>query len=239
MREFTGYVYFVGCKVNGFVKIGMTKDRDVSKRISAIQTGCPFPLKVMGKIECRGVRSEIVEKDLHNVFKIYRKEGEWFSFTGFLAAFVIDYFSDQEEVVASGVKRDHNQMSRSWRMHGLRSEPINKAVKAFRASDPESSVICGLEAMLAESMKYVAELEATIDAVQMSIDRQQRVIDSVPQKRRGTASDGYTIDLIARNFGEAAKVNAARVLSEEYDWKDFFECGNINMMTPEEFGGED
>jgi|SRR5690554_4493562 len=236
MKEFLGYVYFIGCKVNGYVKIGLTKDNDVSKRIASVQVGCPFPLELFGKIRCVGVKAEIVEKDLHNVFKVYRKNGEWFSFQGFLAAFIIDYFSDEKEVGAYGVDpRKGQTLVRSWKMGGLKNEPINKAIKAYKAKSPERSVISGLEAMLAESMKYVAELEATLEAYYKLSERQQNILDTLPSKRAGTASDGYTIGLIASNYGEKAKLDEARLLADEYDWEGFFENGELSMPTPDDF----
>lgn len=46
------------------------------KRLNAIQTGCPFKLKMV--VVVKGNRS--VEKALHKKYKKYKTNGEWFSY---------------------------------------------------------------------------------------------------------------------------------------------------------------
>jgi hypothetical protein len=67
-------VYFVRAGADGPIKIGFTS-RDVAERISGLQTGCPWPIKLIGTIS--GSRAD--EGRLHEIFAAYRGDGEWFS----------------------------------------------------------------------------------------------------------------------------------------------------------------
>lgn len=63
-------VYFIKCKQ--YVKIGHASD--VSKRLSELQIGCPFPLKLMAVIP--GDRR--LERAFHEALHAWRVRGEWF-----------------------------------------------------------------------------------------------------------------------------------------------------------------
>ena len=69
------YVYFVKC--NEFCKIGVTEEPNV--RISAMQTGCPYELKLIGT-GCTEKRheAETMENILHDLFYDSWVRGEWF-----------------------------------------------------------------------------------------------------------------------------------------------------------------
>jgi hypothetical protein len=75
-----GYVYFIGG--GDWVKIGFAKN--ISRRLEALRTTCPFPLAVLASFP----GSEKRERELHNRFSGYRLSGEWFRFEGELKAFV-------------------------------------------------------------------------------------------------------------------------------------------------------
>lgn len=62
------------------VKIGITSC--IEKRLSQLQTGNPWPLRVMKTF--RGNR----EHEFHRAFQNYRCSGEWFEFTGLVKAFL-------------------------------------------------------------------------------------------------------------------------------------------------------
>jgi hypothetical protein len=66
------FVYFVRC-VDDLVKIGVAGD--VNDRLSALQVGCPYELKLWGTLR-GGPRAE---QALHAAFAYYRFRGEWFS----------------------------------------------------------------------------------------------------------------------------------------------------------------
>ncbi len=66
-------IYFAFCTGTGFTKIGYS-ERDVQRRLSAVQTGNPHPLHLLGVLEGEMPR----EKALHALFQSRRMEGEWF-----------------------------------------------------------------------------------------------------------------------------------------------------------------
>lgn len=80
-REMPGWVYVVGFA--GYVKIGFTS-RSVEERIVSLQTGCPEPIAVYATL--RGSLS--FERHLHDRFKSFHTQGEWFRREGELAAWI-------------------------------------------------------------------------------------------------------------------------------------------------------
>lgn len=76
-----GFVYFavIGYPYVTHVKIGFTKG-DPEKRIKGLQTGCPFPIKLLGYVFGNVHR----EQELHDVMRDERVFGEWFEYTDFV-----------------------------------------------------------------------------------------------------------------------------------------------------------
>ena len=68
----TGYVYFIQMGDVGPIKIGFTKD--VGKRILALQTSIPYPLKLL----CFFPGNEAMERNIHSCLVEIRLDGEWF-----------------------------------------------------------------------------------------------------------------------------------------------------------------
>lgn len=68
-----GYVYFIACEPMEALKIGYTKFHPRA-RISALQTGCPAPLKLYAHFP--GSMDD--ERRLHQVFAPLHIQGEWF-----------------------------------------------------------------------------------------------------------------------------------------------------------------
>lgn len=72
------FVYFI--KAYGecpLIKIGRSKTPE--KRMSQLQIGCPFKLKMIGFMKCRDdSHAKSVEKLAHNIFYKQRRRGEWF-----------------------------------------------------------------------------------------------------------------------------------------------------------------
>jgi hypothetical protein len=68
------YVYFIRALPDGPVKIGYT-EFDPSKRRSELQTGCPWPIKVIGAI----VGDRRKEMEMHAALSVWRLSGEWFA----------------------------------------------------------------------------------------------------------------------------------------------------------------
>lgn len=72
------YVYVVGNKEMNICKIGFSNN--VFKRLSAIQTGCPFKLEIFCVVE----GSVQTERKLHKKYDYLRLNGEWFKYEGLL-----------------------------------------------------------------------------------------------------------------------------------------------------------
>ena len=72
------YVYVIGNTSHNICKIGYSKYP--LKRLSEIQTGCPYYLKII--LIVKG--SMKTERSLHKKYNKYRLSGEWFSFVGHL-----------------------------------------------------------------------------------------------------------------------------------------------------------
>lgn len=72
------YVYFMLCKAKRpIIKIG--KSKDPQARLEHLQTGNPWPLEIVWKIECRSEKHSIyIEQSLHRYCKPWRARGEWF-----------------------------------------------------------------------------------------------------------------------------------------------------------------
>ena len=65
-----GNIYFIRCQK--YVKIGYAKD--VSKRLSELQVGCPFELQIMSVIP----GTPALERRFHEVLRDFHIRGEWF-----------------------------------------------------------------------------------------------------------------------------------------------------------------
>jgi hypothetical protein len=82
----TGFVYFIaiGDPYITHVKIGFTSKHPAS-RLKGLQTGCPFKMRLLGFI----FGTEDMERELHDVLKIDRAEGEWFRFSEYAELIVL------------------------------------------------------------------------------------------------------------------------------------------------------
>jgi hypothetical protein len=69
------YLYLIQC--NEFVKIGISYD--VEERLSALQTGNPYPLAILDSFEFAD--AGYIEGILHRKFADARVQGEWFRLT--------------------------------------------------------------------------------------------------------------------------------------------------------------
>lgn len=59
------------------VKIGFTRAERVEYRLTGLQTGCPYPLRVIAR--ATGLPAQ--ERRLHALLDAYRLTGEWFEWT--------------------------------------------------------------------------------------------------------------------------------------------------------------
>jgi hypothetical protein len=77
-KPMKGYVYFIGNKENGYVKIGYSLNP--VKRRNMLQTSCPFPLEIIYLLN----GDVPMERRIQKVFKQYKTDSknEWFNITG-------------------------------------------------------------------------------------------------------------------------------------------------------------
>lgn len=75
-------VYFFECV--GRVKIGVAGD--VADRLKKLQTGCPYPITIIGLMS----GGPLEEKGLHERFRNYRVQREWFRFSNEIQKFVAE-----------------------------------------------------------------------------------------------------------------------------------------------------
>lgn len=68
------------------IKIGISSD--VQRRLGSIQTGCPFPVKLLG--QWRTPHARKVEKAAHKALMKYRTTGEWFNIAENVGMAVVD-----------------------------------------------------------------------------------------------------------------------------------------------------
>jgi len=73
----THFVYFVLNEDSNAIKIG--RARDLAKRMKALQTSSPVPLKLVEAIQIEGSeKAQEMERSLHQQFSEIRLSGEWF-----------------------------------------------------------------------------------------------------------------------------------------------------------------
>ncbi len=68
------YIYLIRCAENNFYKIGISKN--VEQRLKQIQTSVPDKVYLVNKYESQYAYK--IEKALHNFFKLYHRNNEWF-----------------------------------------------------------------------------------------------------------------------------------------------------------------
>lgn len=77
-------VYFIVAKNQSKRLLKIGKARDVDRRLSQIQVGCPYHASLFSVIQCKDDKQAFaVEAAAHKVFHNYRvrNNGEWFRFT--------------------------------------------------------------------------------------------------------------------------------------------------------------
>ncbi|MBB6424968.1 GIY-YIG nuclease family protein [Sphingopyxis sp. JAI128] len=87
-----GFVYFayIGANQPVYLKIGFSK-YDPRKRLKNLQTGCPFPIKMLGFVFGRMAQ----EAELHDVLSEYRVQGEWFDYSDYVERVVRDQLDSE------------------------------------------------------------------------------------------------------------------------------------------------
>lgn len=71
------FVYILHAEGTDFYKIGTSFKPE--SRISGVQNGCPFRVRLAQKFECGD--PELIERSIHHFLKDQRQRGEWFALT--------------------------------------------------------------------------------------------------------------------------------------------------------------
>lgn len=82
-------VYFAQAGHDGPIKIGFTTDDDPISRILSLQTGCPWPITLIGARD----GDQLHERWLHRRFSAARMQGEWFAYSTDLSEFIAEVLS--------------------------------------------------------------------------------------------------------------------------------------------------
>lgn len=84
-------IYFIQMGLSGPIKIGFTGGETPQERLCGLQTGCPWPLRLMGTT--KGEPAD--ETRLHQTFKHLRTYGEWFLPARDLLDFILPIVGEQ------------------------------------------------------------------------------------------------------------------------------------------------
>ena len=101
-------VYLIHADETHRYKIGTTSN-SVESRLKELQTGCPFLLRPIKSV----VGGKCQEDEVHEKFKEYRKQGEWFEFNGHIKRQVMKYMDTlgdkncQEYLIEMKSYKDH------------------------------------------------------------------------------------------------------------------------------------
>lgn len=82
-----GFVYFaaIGEPRPTHIKIGFSKN-DPNLRIKGLQTGCPYPIRLLGFV----IGTATQEAELHDVLRDDRVQGEWFAYSDYVESITQD-----------------------------------------------------------------------------------------------------------------------------------------------------
>lgn len=190
----TGYVYFIGNKEEGYVKIGMTgPDNGADSRISSLQTGCPFELELIAHIRCDGIDARIVERDFHCLFSHCKTKGEWFRYTNFVR-FFLESMPDWAVAKAASSRGK----AKAWNMAGMPKASI-KALREHAKSNPTLSAVLFLQDVIQDQEDYIKELELKVEAADDLMDKMHTSLDElvaakINGERMGVSNDDHRKD---------------------------------------------
>ena len=99
------YIYVIANLEFKVCKIGFSNN--VHSRLTQIQTGCPFPLKIYKMF--KGTMKQ--EKRLHQKYKDFRLSGEWFRFDGILKNNIDVMKGEVNEMIDTNKKMKWNRIN--------------------------------------------------------------------------------------------------------------------------------
>lgn len=91
-----GCVYFIKHKNYSPIKIGFSSSDKPQCRISCMQTYSPYGVEIIGVILCQQPKN--IEKEIHDMFKDQRLNGEWFDIGTDIAIETINQYNSKSLV---------------------------------------------------------------------------------------------------------------------------------------------
>jgi hypothetical protein len=144
-------VYLINAKTTNTYKIG--RSATVNDRIKAIQTSNGYKIILIKTFDC--LNCKMLEKRLHNLFKINRMQGEWFSFTeSELNNCILEAQKISDDINTKLTKNTCNYCSYST----YRSETFNNHLNTD--SHKKNEQIANLQEIILENQK--AKLQETV-----------------------------------------------------------------------------
>ncbi len=146
-------VYFVSQGERGPIKIGFAKD--VDKRVRALQTASPVPLKVLAVVE----GDSAIEKRFHRLLEAHRLMGEWFE----RSAPVVDVVENVERVLADIHREIEEESSdeKKWASRGEAARDWAKILEFVGDSQAEQAEILGVhQPRISAKVRGVAKVSA-------------------------------------------------------------------------------
>ena len=90
-RMVMDHCFLYAIQASDFVKVGISVD--VRARASAIQTGCPHPVRLVAGVGCATTEcARILERKAHAHLAVWRTGGEWFRYTPDCRRALLDLF---------------------------------------------------------------------------------------------------------------------------------------------------
>jgi hypothetical protein len=105
--EHDGYVYFVRCPLNGYIKIGYSWG-DPESRFQMIWIHSPVPVERYAVM----VGDETLEFKLHSRFDEHRDHGEWFKPSPELDAFIAERTREWTAEIGKQLRREDKRFPR-------------------------------------------------------------------------------------------------------------------------------
>lgn len=151
-----------------YVKIGKTAE-DAEKRKKELQTGNPEEITVLFEKKC--VDSRLIEKNLHHIFRWYKRRGEWYEIDKQQAIFATQLMSH----LLDGLRKVEyestdivEQCQELFREQGLELNPDSLTLNDVEVCEPAVSVV-------EESNPYIKYIDAKLE---VTCDDQHRLVQN-------------------------------------------------------------
>lgn len=196
MNPNRGWLYIVGQFGGTAVKIGKTRQQDLNKRLSGIQTGNPEAIELLAYFYCEGTLDQS-ETALHAAFLKDRVRGEWFEVS-----------PELEEIYVWGLcgprdpdEPDDPNVDWVWPCPGWNVGPV------FCTCCQKPKALCPL--CQSDWVEREGLCEAAIRAEEANLDLTGKLMLK-PEDRWGGGPKTYVAQLLAREAREKAVARIRR-----------------------------